>query len=248
MKTDPKNSNASRAPSHPELSTDTNIAHSGDVHAEITAQIIEMLEAGVAPWRSGILGATKEPQNFDSKKSYRGVNNFLLSFRAFKQGYSSPFWMTFRQALAHGGNVRKGEKACMVVFWKQTALRDETTGETVNVPMLRRYHVFNLEQCDGIALPAGEPLPDIPFHPIAEAQRIVAGYAHGPAIEHKGFYAFYRPATDTVRIPEPEQFAGATDYYATLFHELAHNADSRIMPRRVEIPRKTLANCGRCAA
>ena len=206
MKTDPKNQNAFRAPSHPEQAeTDNNVHHDeakvsrfgpSAIHDEITAQIVEMLEAGVAPWRCGILATNGDPRSFDRGKPYRGVNIFLLTFQAFKHGYRSPYWLTFRQALASGGNVRQGEKGSLVVFWKKAELRDEVSGEE---------------------------LPEIPFHPIAEAQRIVASYKQGPAVEHKGFYAFYRPATDTVRIPEPEQFTAPSEYYATLFHELAHS-------------------------
>jgi len=247
MNTDPKNQERVQGLQlHPEqTSPDTNTTGHDEsrsagfkpsaVHEEITAQIVEMLESGVAPWRSGILGTSKEPRNFDSKKPYRGINNFLLSFRAFKHGYRSPFWLTFRQALAHKGNVRKGEKGSVVVFWKQKDMRDETTDEIVTIHVLRRYNVYNLEQCEGISLPESAPLPEIPFNPIAEAQRIVAGYVQPPTIEHKGFYAYYRPATDTVRIPEPAQFESANAYYATLFHELAHSTGhSRRLNRKLD--------------
>jgi antirestriction protein ArdC len=193
------------------------------VHAEITRQIIEMLEAGVAPWRSGILGASGEPQNFESRKPYRGINTFLLSYRAFKRGYRSPYWITFRQAVARGGNVRQGEKGTLLVFWKPLELHDDESFEIITKTVLRRFYVFNIEQCNGIKTTEQEETPTIPFHPIAEAQRIVAAYEQPPTIEHKGFYAYYRPATDTVRIPEPEQFASATEYYATIFHELSHS-------------------------
>jgi antirestriction protein ArdC len=246
MKTDPKNQKRVQGSRlHPEQASQNNSPtgesqspqpeHS-DVHAEVTAQIVQMLESGVAPWRSPILASTGEPRNFESKKPYRGINNFLLTFRAFGEGFRSPFWLTFRQARARGGTVRQGEKGSLVVFWKQTDLHDETTGETATIRMARRYHVFNLEQCEGIALPAGEELPAIPFHPIAEAQRIVAGYVQPPDIEHRGFYAYYRPATDTVRIPAPEQFASASDYFATLYHELAHSTGhSRRLNRKLDI-------------
>jgi len=247
MNTDPKNQERVQGLQlHPEQTVpNTNPtlndgranSHTGQtsVHEEITAQIVEMLEAGVAPWRSAILGAPGEPQNFESRKPYRGVNNFLLSFKAFKCGFCSPYWLTFRQALAHGGNVRQGEKGSLVIFWKQRELRDEDSDEPVTVRVLRHYYVFNLEQCEGILLPTSEQPPEIPFHPIAEAQRIVASYSQGPAIEHKGFYAYYRPATDTVRIPEPARFTSESEFFATLFHELAHSTGhSRRLNRKLD--------------
>ena len=232
MKTDPKNQERVQGlQSHPELAS-PNTKHpeslpanfgASAVHAEITRQIIEMLEAGVTPWRSGILGTNGEPQNFDSRKPYRGINTFLLSFQSFKRGYCSPYWLTFRQAVARGGNVRQGEKGTLVVFWKQLEIRDDESGEPVTIPVMRRFHVFNIEQCEGIEAPEEAAAPLIPFQPIVEAQRIVTAYEQPPAIEHKGLHAYYRPATDTVCIPEPGQFTTASEYFSTLFHELSHS-------------------------
>ena len=221
-----------------------------DLYTEVTNQIVAMLDQGVVPWRSPILGrgTAGNPQNLESLKPYRGVNVFLLAFTAFAKGYGSSFWLTFNQAKAQGGTVKKGEKSSMVVFWKQLETTDNDTGDKKLIPMLRYYSVFNVEQCDGIAAPDAVPFEPTDFKPIDAAEAIVNGYEGRPEIEHGGHQAFYRPSNDVVRMPEQSRFTTGEEYYSTLFHELAHNADSRIMPRRVEIPRKTLANCGRCAA
>src|SRR5947208_11665885 len=122
-----------------------------DLYATITDQVIGMLDRGVVPWRSPILGrgSAGHPRNLDSKKEYRGVNVFLLAVSAWVKGYSSAYWMTFNQARDKGGSVRKAEKASMVVFWKQYDTRDRETGDPKSVPVLRYYNLFNAEQCDG---------------------------------------------------------------------------------------------------
>ncbi len=79
------------------------------------------------------------PQNLVSRRPYRGVNVFLLHAMA----YQSPYWLTFKQAQEMGGNVRRGEHACPVVFrkWLDVDDRSEPTGKR-RVPMLRYYSVF----------------------------------------------------------------------------------------------------------
>lgn len=199
-----------------------------DLYAEVTNQIIAMLDKGVVPWRSPILGRGTaggggHPKNLESTKPYRGVNVFLLAFTAYAKGYGSSYWLTFNQAKARGGSVKKGEKASMVVFWKQLEITDEQSGQEKTVPMLRYYNVFNVEQCDGLKAPDAVPFTPTEFKPIEIAEQLTKGYSDGPAIEHGGQQAVYRPVTDTVRLPEATRFASTEEYYATLFHEFAHS-------------------------
>lgn len=196
-----------------------------DIYQAVTDRIIELLEQGTVAWRQPIVGAEsgQSPTNLESKRLYRGINVFLLAVTAWVEGYGSPYWLTFRQAAARGGHVKKGEKSTLVVFWKQYATKDRESGEPVNIPVLRHYRVFNTEQCEGIEVPeVSDPDPE-PFVPMEEAARIVDGYQNGPRIEHTGSRAFYRPSIDTVRIAEPGRFVDPESYYVTLFHELAHS-------------------------
>lgn len=197
-----------------------------DLYQTVTDQIIAMLEAGVVPWRSPILGRSKagHPKNMNTGKPYRGVNVFLLAFTAYAKGYGSSYWLTFNQAKDRGGNVRKGEKSSMVVFWKQYDTTDKDTGEAVRVPVLRYYNVFNAEQIEGIEIPDAVKFEPIAFSPIDEAEKITNGFQGGPAVTHDGGQqAFYRPATDSVHLPEKTRFASVEEYYSTLFHELSHS-------------------------
>lgn len=196
-----------------------------DVYQAVTDRILEMLDKGTVPWRHPIRGGAGGgwPKNLESDRPYRGVNVFLLAVTSWMKGYGSAYWMTYRQAAARGGHVRKGEKSSMVVFWKQYDTTDKETGEPKKVPVLRYYSVFNAEQCEGVKPPDAPPEPAAPFEPIEAAERIVAGYADGPAIEHAGAQAYYRPSADLVRLPEPGRFLSREFYYATAFHELGHS-------------------------
>ncbi len=86
----------------------------------------------------------------------------------------------------------------------------------------RYYHVFNVEQCEGLVLPA------LPQHntinPIAEAKAIVAGMPKPPSIDHDGGNrAYYRPSNDSVHLPARNTFETSGEYYSTTFHELSHS-------------------------
>jgi antirestriction protein ArdC len=185
----------------------------------ITERVISLLEKGVVPWQKPWNGAELAPQNLVSRKLYRGVNVFLLH----AMHYTSPFWLTFKQAQELGGHVRKGEKACPVVFWKW--LDVERDGEKERVPFLRYYSVFNAAQCEGIEA----HIPSVPgatreHSPVAAAQAIVDAMPKRPEIRLGLDRAFYSPGGDYVGMPNPGQFRSAEDWHSVLFHELTHSS------------------------
>lgn len=187
------------------------------VYEQITERIVLMLETGTIPWRKPWKVQTGLPRNLVSKKAYRGINTFLLH----AMHYESPYWLTYRQALELGGNVRKGEKSCPVVFWKQLAIEDEQTGETEKIPLMRFYSVFNVAQCDGLKnIPA---TVETPLSAPSKPDEIVALMPQRPEIKHGLSKAFYSPGADTVSMPHRERFTTEAGYYATLFHELIHS-------------------------
>lgn len=186
------------------------------IYEQITERIITLLSQGTVPWQKPWIARTGLPRNLVSKKSYRGINVFLL----LAMNYESPFWITFRQALHLGGAVRKGEKSCPVVFWKQTTTEDKESGEQQKLLLARYYHVFNVAQCDGLKINT-EPEPES-VSGILLPDEIVAHMPQRPVIKHGMARAFYSPREDCVGLPERERFAQAEGYYATLFHELVH--------------------------
>jgi len=184
------------------------------VYEIITAQILAELEEGAVPWRKP--WRTLPPANLVSKKPYRGINTFLLALAEF----GSQYWLTYRQAQALGGNIRRGEHGTKIVFWKFDKYETETVdGETQNrtSAFLRYYTVFNLKQTEGLKALLALP----PARPIESADAIVAGMPNPPAYQ-QGSLACYSPSSDTVTMPSPNAFRSLAEYYSTMFHELTH--------------------------
>ena len=189
-----------------------------NVYQIVTDRILEMLDDGVVPWQKTWWTAT--PRNIYGR-AYRGINIFLLSYT----GFSSPYWLTYKQAVKLGGQVKKGEESQMIVFWKQIVVKDtDAVGKEIRkvIPLLRYFRVFNVEQCDGIDEPKGKH-EKLDFSPIEAAENLVDGFTNCPIIEHGGNRASYNSRTDLVRMPNKKQFESVEAYYATIFHELIHS-------------------------
>ena len=167
------------------------------IYDTITERICGLLEQGVAPWNKPWNVSRGVPRNLVSKNAYRGINTFLLHACQ----YESPFWMTYKQATEAGAHVRKGEKSCPVVFWKQLEVDDKKTGEAVKVPMLRFYWLFNAAQIEGL-----KETPAIEQTTTTPAVQIVQSMKSAPAIKHGMATAFYDPGQDSVGMPDRERF------------------------------------------
>ena len=92
-----------------------------DVYQRVTNQIIEAMERGTGDWKMPwhqTAGETFVPVNAQSKKPYRGLNILSLWAAAEERGYNTKLWATYKQWYELGANVRKAEKATLVVFWK----------------------------------------------------------------------------------------------------------------------------------
>ncbi|MDB4725907.1 zincin-like metallopeptidase domain-containing protein [bacterium] len=188
-----------------------------DVYQEVTNTIIAQLEAGTAPWQKSWSGNGGGFPQRVTGQDYRGINVLLLAM----QGRSHPTWMTYKQAEALGGQVRKGEKSTAIVFFKPLKI-ERDNGDVDTIPLIRSYNVFNVEQIDG--LPAKFDLE--PVDPQNTEDRIEAADAYIKAtdadISHGGDRAHYRPSTDSIQLPEFDAFDDAVSYYGTAAHELVH--------------------------
>lgn len=192
-----------------------------DIYAAVTDRIISQLEQGIIPWNKPWTGLQSGAVSGATGKPYSLLNQMLLG----KPGE----WYTWNQIQKLGGKVRKGEKSSMVVFWKQTAIKEEdpATGEKVErlIPMLKYFNVFHVDQCEGIEAKIIDPDAIGPATD-ETADSIIADYLNrsGVTLEHrKGDEAFYRPADDLVVLPLREQFQSMAEYYSTAFHELTHS-------------------------
>lgn len=182
----------------------------------VTEKITQKLEHGTIPWKKP--WKQELPQNLITKKPYRGINLLLLA----SEDYTSPYWLTFKQAEAQGGHVKRGEKGSLVAFWKITEKEIEEEGKTGKELkfLLRYYTIFNLDQCEGIKAPP----PAETINPIQKCEAIVSGYKSKPELRtNNRDKAFYFPPDDYISHPPMQNFESSSGFYATLFHELTHS-------------------------
>jgi antirestriction protein ArdC len=192
----------------------------------VTDRIIAALATGVAPWRKPWRALGRQfrfATNLISGKPYNGVNQLLLQC----SGYVSPYWLTFKQAAALGGSVRKGEKGTPVIYVGRAldkSGKKTKDGKDAGYSFLRYYTVFNVEQCDGLDshVPVEVIAEPNANAPIDRAEAIWAGYADAPRVS-RADKAFYAPALDYIGIPDITAFDTPDSYYSTLFHEGIHS-------------------------
>ena len=192
----------------------------------ITAAIIEKLEQGTKPWVKPWRGVPVSRPLRSCGTPYRGMNTFWLWMVADGCGYASPYWMTYRQCQALGGQVRKGEKSTIAIFYKSyTKEVENAAGEadTENRRVLKAYAVFNADQCDGLPT-FYHPKPLVAaLEPEGREERLDTFFAEiGADLRHHGAQAYYEPLRDRVTMPPAELFEAYDHYYATLSHELSH--------------------------
>jgi len=203
-----------------------------NLYDEITDKIIAELEAGRVPWAQpwGTAAAKAPvamPQNGSTGRRYSGVNVLILWGAVIERRFTGQSWLTFRQALSFGGHVRKGERGTTVVYADRFIPDDEKkraaeTGEEAQaIPFLKRFTVFNTDQCDElpdeIATVAPPPPPGM-IEPRVEA--LIK--ATGIDFRIGGNRAFYVPSGDYVQVPPPAAYFEPINWHRTALHELGH--------------------------
>lgn len=196
----------------------------------VTRGIETALSRGVRPWTKPWRDdASSPPLSLPRRANgqvYRGMNVVALWAAAAEAGYQSPYWFTFKQALASGAQVRKGERGSFVVFYKALKPSEDAPTENTDAEraparrILRGYVVFNREQIDGLTDPQFDPpAPGAP----PPRDELAVRFAKTPAIvRFGGARAFYSLSTDHVQLPPKSAFIDHSQFYATLAHELGH--------------------------
>ena len=208
--------------------------NNAEVYAAITEKIIANLETS-GSWQK--FWELPSPVSLNGH-FYQGINYLILSNDQFK----SRVYGTFGQIRANGGQVRKGEKSTLIVFWKKTEGKNASTGETDNRFILRYYHIFNSEQAhfDEIGKQKIAELDratiDRKLAAHLPAEQIISGYKDCPEIYYSpvDISPSYSPVADIITMPSENQYATSEDFYRILFHEFGHNAASIIMPHRLD--------------
>jgi antirestriction protein ArdC len=202
------------------------------LYQEITDKIIAELEAGRLPWvqpwgTTGTKAPIAMPRNLASSRAYSGINVLILWGAVVQHDFTGQGWLTFRQALSLGGNVRKGERGTTVVYADRfipddERRRAERDGDQPGaIRFLKRFTVFNVDQCEnlpGALTVAPPPVPEGLILPRAEA--LIA--ATGADFRIGGDSAFYSPAQDYVRVPRPDAYFEPINWHRTALHELGH--------------------------
>lgn len=187
-------------------------AQNKNMYASINEMILQKLTEGKAPWRQ-CWNDFGLPRNYATNKCYRGVNAMILG----NQEFEYPLFLTFLQVQELGGRIQKGSKSIEVIYWK--TLEYEQEESIKRIPFLRYYNVFNIAFVEGIEF----KLPPKQEHNrIGECERIIQAIPMPPAIKYQGDQPSYNHSQDLVTIPTLANFTTPEEYYATLFHELAH--------------------------
>ncbi len=218
------------------MSVRTNRTHAladrSNLYDEITGKIIAELEAGRFPWvqpwgTSAAKASLSLPRNASTHRLYSGINVLILWGAVVERGFPTQNWITYRQAFALGGNVRRGEHGTTVVHADRFVpdherKRARETGEDAQaIPFLKRFTVFNIEQCEGLPdeVATSAPLPVAsPIEPRVEA--LIK--ATGIDFRIGGDRAFYMPAHDYIQVPPPQAFFEPINWHRTALHELGH--------------------------
>lgn len=200
------------------------------LYAEVTSRVITELEEGrlpwVQPWDSAACGCTM-PHNAGTGRRYSGINVLILWAAVIEGRYSSQRWLTYRQAQAAGGNVRRGERGTVVCYADRFTPKDEAARaqdedrDARQIAFLKRFTVFNVDQCERLpeSLTSAPELPaeiDI----IPRVQALIR--TSGADFRIGGGEAFYAPGADFVAVPPPAAFAERINWYRTALHELGH--------------------------
>ena len=233
-------------------------ANKQSIYERISEAIIKKIDSSEELfWRKPFGGVNADgefilPRNYGTKKPYRGFNMFSLYLVKDEAGYSSSEFLTYKQAEAMGGQVRKGEEGSPVIFYTKSLYRHNVTKKTISAAAwerlpaslqdqyesswtLRAFTVFNMDQIDGIEYTPDAPVVLNDFEQIEACEAVIENMPNKPPIIHKGLSeAYYTPAYDKVTMPVKKAFDKPQFYYSVLYHELVHATGSENRLNREE--------------
>ena len=193
-----------------------------NVYQIVTDRIIEQMNQGIIPWQKPWHGVAGGAVSYETQKPYSFLNQFLLG----RDGE----WLTFNQVKKAGGSVKKGAKAGIVTFFKsydKVQENEDGTTETKKSFVLQYYHVFHIEDCDGVQSKRKDNFTPVEHQPIETAEKVVKEYVDREDTLTLQITpsnrAYFAPASDSVVVPCMSQYDDIEEFYSTLFHELVHS-------------------------
>lgn len=199
----------------------------------VADRIIKSLDAGIIPWKRPWKKVNDLAVSHATLRPYSLINQFLC-------GGVAGEYVTYKQAIALGGHVKKGASGNPIIFWQQCYYEDESgkrmTEEEARdkrgvikiraIPVMKFYHVFHINDCEGIEPRLNEDLPCGATQNL-DAEQVIEAYFKREGIplnrDGKSNRAYYAPKDDSVTVPTIDQFRATAGYYATIFHEMIHS-------------------------
>ena len=203
--------------------------HQASLYEEITTKIMAELEAGRVPWvqpwgSSAVCAPLAIPKNAATSRAYSGINVLILWGAVVESGFATQSWLTFRQALTLGAHVRKGERGTTVVYAdrfipdKAREPPQDADKQVRAIPFLKRFTVFNIEQCEDLPESVTGPTPPVESDLILpQAETLLR--ANGIDLRIGGDRAYYDVASDFIRVPPPQAFFEPINWHRTALHE-----------------------------
>ena len=192
-----------------------------ELQNKVTQNVIAQMETHGTNWLKSWVGDSRMPINCETKKAYSGINLFIL----LGEEMTSHEWGTYKAWSRVGKQIRKGEKATTIVFFKSLEHKTDvdTQGNPLKIPMMKCYYVFNESQTQDY-----EVAPVVGGSDFSHVLADEWIQNTGAKIEHLHARAFYNPNSDHINMPPMKTFFATDDanaeqnYYGTLFHELTH--------------------------
>lgn len=194
------------------------------IYTETLDKIVADMERGSLPWRKTWKGSARKgfsyiPSNASTGKPYRGINVFMLWMRSLELGYDNDMrFLTFKQCKDAGGNVKKGEKAAYVMFFKPLEITDKETGDLKKIPLMKTYAVFHVSQCENLG--KLEAVTETACELPVDCGDFISML--GMNVRHGGDKPCHIPSAHVVCMPFPQDFEDMDAYRATLYHETIH--------------------------
>lgn len=205
---------------------------SNKIYAKVQAALIDGLKNGIVPWERP--WRVEPHHNPVTGHIYSGINVLELELAAQKNFLASGRWLTFKQIKKAGLHLRKGAKGAIVTFFTLKEVKDKDDEEkSRKIPMVRYYHVFNVQDIEGTGVEKYQPDPEATINfddSFSQAEEFITGLKENAGLVVKDARkAFYSASQDSVGMPPKGLFTATSrggnaleGYYATILHELVH--------------------------
>lgn len=199
---------------------------------QLVKMYLEALKENKIPWRERWYSDLNK--NGVTNTEYKGVNQLILSYVAYKEKYKDNRWLTYKQIKENNYKITNAKgKGVPIEFWsvydiKNKIRLDFPTYEKIieKTPERKKNfkvfcnttYVFNASLIEGIKPNEKNNRNTIPTN--IYFKRLISKL-HIEYIE-EGNRAYYIPSKDTIVLPPSSKFFDKYSYYATQLHELSH--------------------------